>query len=287
MERLQDKMLRDMVLRGYSEESKHKYIDCCRKFVTFSGGRPPASLGWEEIAHFLEAQTKRGLSRSSLGIFASALKFLYGVTLGRTELAGRIPVARGPHKLPDVLSGTETLQLLESIPKPSYRVALTLAYACGLRIGEVLKLRVADVDGARALIHVRQGKNRKDRFVPVGPKMLEVLRQHWRVRRPASNDYLFGGRKAGTRLSHDAVANALAAAARSCGLTKHVSPHVLRHTFATHLLEAGADLRTLQVVLGHSSIRTTTRYLHVSRKQVASLKGPFELLGTEAGQVLD
>lgn len=169
MERLRDKMLREMVLRGYSEQSKHQYIDCCRKFVTFSGGRPPGALGWEEVAYFLESQAKRGISASYLGIFACALKFLYGVVLGREELSRRIPVARGPHKLPDVLSGAEVLRLLAAIEAPVYRVMLTLAYACGLRLGEVRRLKVADIDGPRGLLHIRLAKNRKDSFVPVGP----------------------------------------------------------------------------------------------------------------------
>jgi integrase/recombinase XerD len=272
MGRLREKMARDLTLRGYSERTKEEYDECCLKFVR-QFMRSPASL-----AH-------RQLSASTRGVFASALKFLYGVTLERPAIAAKIRVPRGPHKLPDILSGTETATLLAAIEPAKYRVALTVAYAAGLRIGEVRRLSAKDIDSRRMVIHVRLGKGDKDRVVMLSEQLLLALREYWRQTRPVGS-YLFPGTRPGSRVSYDALRDALAKAVERVGLKKHVTAHVLRHTFATHLLEAGTDVRVIQALLGHRSVRTTIRYTQVSRRHIASVKSPLDLLGTSEGAVL-
>jgi site-specific recombinase XerD len=184
-----------------------------------------------------------------------------------------------------VLSGSEVRKLLDCVATIHARAVCTLLYATGLRVTEACNLLPSDIDSGRGLLRVRQGKGRKDREVPAGETLLEVLREYWRVVRPAG-PYLFPGEVAGKPITRETIHYALRKAAKAAKITKHVSPHTLRHCFATHLLEMGTDLRIIQVLLGHARIETTMRYLHVARERLATVKSPLDVLGTPAGEIL-
>ena len=191
-----------------------------------------------------------------------------------------------PHKKPDILSGTEVAKLLKAVSSSSLvpAMALTTAYGAGLRISEVCRLQVDDIDGKRKLIHVRLGKGGKDRYVMLADRLLEGLRQYWVKVKPKG--WLFPGRKKGAHLHPTAVRWALKEAVKATKLKKRITPHTLRHSFATHLHEAGNDIRLIQALLGHASIRTTALYTQVSAKHIASVKSPLDLLGTKKAVAL-
>jgi integrase/recombinase XerD len=279
--RLRDRMREDLVLRGMSANTICAYVHCARRFAEHFG-RSPCRLGAAEIRSFLLHVRARGRSASTVNVYAGALRFLYGVTLGRPEEMVAIPRMRVPMRVPVVLSGTEVERLLDALGSPKHRVIAMLAYGAGLRIGEVCNLRADDIDPKRMVLRIRGSKRGRERYVMLSARLLGALRAYWKVARP-SGPCLFPGRKAGTLLTHRAVAQALKKAARRAGLGKRVSPHTLRHSFATHLLEAGTDIRTLQVLLGHASIESTTIYLHVSTARVQSLTSPLDVLGTPEG----
>jgi site-specific recombinase XerD len=215
----------------------------------------------------------------------AALKFLYGVTLDRPKVAERLLWPKVPHKKPDILSGTEVEKVLAAMTSLVPAMVAVTAYGAGLRISEACRLRVEDIDSKRGLIHVRLGKGGKDRYVMLADRLLEALRTYWVRARPADG-WLFPGRKKGKHLSSGAVSLALKEAVKRAGLKKRVTVHTLRHSFATHLLEMGTDIRIIQVLLGHASIRTTARYTQVSRQQVGRVTSPLDVLGTEQGSVL-
>jgi site-specific recombinase XerD len=238
-------------------------------------------MGIDEVRAFLLHLTEvRKVAPATQHQYAAALKFLYGVTLGRSEVANAIPWPRVPVTLPDVLSGTEVEALLQAIPSVKYRAIVLVAYGAGLRIGEVCALMVGDIDSARMLIHIRHAKHGQERCVMLGERVLLTLRTYWRATRPPG-PALFPGMRPGTCVSEQALRNALKRAARQCKLDKRVTPHVLRHSFATHLLELGTDLRVIQALLGHSSILTTVRYTRVSSAVVGRTTSPVDVLGTE------
>jgi site-specific recombinase XerD len=275
----------DVVLRGMSGSTIEKYVFCARRFAEHFG-RSPCRMGAPEIRAFL-LHVARGCGRSAstVNVYAGALRFLYGVTLERPEEMARIPRMRVPMRVPVVLSGTEVERLLAAIRSERHRVAAMLAYGAGLRVGEVCNLRVDDVDPKRMVLRIRKSKRGRERYVMLSPRLLSAMRAYWKRARP-STPYLFRGRRPGTLLTRAAVHKAIAAAGRRAGLGKRVGPHTLRHSFATHLLEAGIDLRTLQVLLGHASIDTTSIYLHVSTARVQSVQSPLDYLGTPEGHAL-
>ena len=207
-----------------------------------------------------------------------ALRFFYQQTLGRKQMIDFIPFPKPVKKLPVVLSQAEISALLHATRNLKHRTILSTLYATGLRVSEAANLRVSDIDSGRQLIAVRQGKGRKDRFVILSPKLLELLRRYWRVYRPTP--YLFQEDIPGPPISRDGIHYICHKAATAANLTKPVSPHTLRHCFATHLLEAGTDLRTIQLLLGHTSLRTTAIYLHVSNLALRATTSPLDLLPT-------
>lgn len=285
MGQLRDRMAEDLKLRGYSRHTCRKYLQCAATFVAHYQ-RPPAQMGEREVRGFLlYLANEKKVSASTRHIYVGAIRFLYAVTLRRPEVVAAIPWPKVPYKLPEVLSGTEVTRLLEAVRLPKYRAILLTAYASGMRVSEVCALRMDAIDTARMLIHVRGGKGGRDRFVMLSPKVLLTLRAWWLVGRPAGPE-LFPGHAPGTCVSSAAVRVALSRAVAACKLGKRVTPHVLRHTFATHLLEMGTDLRTIQVVLGHQSIRSTAHYTHVSAAQVRRTKSPVEVLDTPEGKAL-
>jgi site-specific recombinase XerD len=275
MGQLRDKMHGDLKLRGYRANTVRKYLIYARKFVAHFR-RCPKTMGEDEIRAFLlHLMEEAHVSASTLATYVAALRFLYGVTLGQPEVAVRIPYPKVPHTLPDILSPEEVMALLDALGSVKYRAVVTTLYATGLRISEVCALKPQDIDSARMLLHVRCGKRGRDRFVMLSQKLLELLRLYWKLERPPGI-YLFCGLTARGRVSPESVRDALKAAAKRCGLSKHVTPHILRHSFATHLLEDGADLRTIQVLLGHRSIRSTARYTQVSARHVAATRSPLD-----------
>jgi len=205
--------------------------------------------------------------------------------LDRPECAARLPRARGQQRLPAVLSGSEVEAVLGQFRSVVHQTLALLCYGAGLRLSEACRLSIADIDSKRGVLHIRKAKGHKDRFVTMGPRLLAALRQCWKERRPRG-PYLFEGKTPGRPLHVTCFQKALTLAALRAGIDKKVSPHVLRHSYATHMMEAGADLRSIQLQLGHASIRTTTRYLHLTHARRKSLPSPLDLLGSDAGAFL-
>ena len=275
MGELYQKMARDLAIKNLAERTRGEYLRCCTLFVAYHM-RSPRELGSEEVKEYLGHLLESGGSAEKLKMHIAGLKFLYGVTLDRRDVVDRIPWPKVPHRQPDILSLSEVERLLAAgtdslIPL----MVLTAAYAAGLRIGEACRLRPEDIDSARMLIHVRLGKGKKDRFVMLSEQLLGMLRAYWKTVQPQGG-WMFPGRKKDNPLSRSAVDKALQAAAKKAGIRKHITPHLLRHSFATHLLEDGTDTRVIQVLLGHGSIRTTARYTRVSAKHIGSVKSPLD-----------
>jgi site-specific recombinase XerD len=272
-------MAEDLKLRRYKPSTCDKYLRCARAFAAYHR-RPPEQMGIEEVRAFLLHLASEGkVSAATHHQYVAALKFLYATTLKRPEVAVAIPWPKVPHKLPPILSGTEVERLLDAMSSVMYRTIVLTAYGAGLRIDEVCSLGVEDIDSKRHLIHVRDGKHGRDRYVMLSPRVLLALRTYWRATRP-EGPKLFPGLKPGSAISHEAVRKALRQAALWCQIRKPVTPHILRHSFATHLLELGTDLRVIQVLLGHKSIRTTARYAQVSQAHVGRTRSPADALGT-------
>jgi site-specific recombinase XerD len=278
MAKLRDQMMEDLQLRCYAPGTCDRYVECARAFAAYHR-RPPQVMGELEVREYLMhlAEEKRA-SPAKRKLHVAGIKFLYRVTLQRPDVAKAIPWPKVPQRLPEILSGAEVLQLLEAIPSVKYRAIVMTTYGTGLRISEVCSLHVDDVDSQRMVIHVRQGKGKRDRYVQLPDRVLFMLRRYWVAARPKK--LLFPGKKAGRCVSGCAVRANLHAAAAKAGLSKRVTPHILRHTFATHLLEFGTDLRIIQMLLGHRSIRTTVRYTQVSGHLVAATQSPIDVLGT-------
>lgn len=283
MGQLKESMRTDLALRCYRPGTCEAYLRCAEHFAAYYM-RSPAEMGEREIrAYLLNTKEKRGIGALKMSV--AALKFLYSVTLNRPEEVVRIPWPKAPTPLPDILSGTEVSRLLESLRSIKHRTIVLTAYGAGARLKETCSLNKGDIDSKRMLIHIRNGKRGRDRYVMLSKRLLLCLREYWKVARPAG-ELLFPGSGASGHIGPDAVREALRGAAYIAGITKRVTPHVLRHSFATHLLESGSDIRTIQVLLGHKSISTTERYVKVSRAHVARTKSPLDLLGTEEGAVL-
>lgn len=284
MGELYDKMEKDLALRNLAKATRAHYLGCACNFVKHYM-KPPTELGFDEVRDFLVSMEKSGAGPERRKMHAAALRFLYGVTLNRPEVAAQIPIPKVPQTEPDILSGSEVALLLSKVQGLKCRVVLATAYGAGLRLSEACRLQVRDIDSKRGVIHVRQGKGKRDRFVMLSVRLLEALRGYWRVMRPGG-DYLFPGHSALHPLSTTTPRKALEKAVRETGLKKHVTPHLLRHSFATHLLETGTDMRLIQALLGHKRMSTTEHYAQLDSRRLAEVKSPLDLLGTEAGVVL-
>jgi site-specific recombinase XerD len=272
---LRQRFLDDLRLRNYAPRTIDTYIGRVAQFARHFG-RCPSQLGPDDVRTFQLHLLQRRVSWSCFNQTVCALRFLYGTTLGRPEQLPFIPYGKRPKTLPMVLSPSEVLQLLEAAPSGRDRVLLQVAYSCGLRLSELLHLQVTDIDSARMVIRVRQGKGRKDRLVPLAPRLLDELRAYWRLERPPW--WLFPGQKSGQPLSNGNVQRMFQHVARRAGLSKRCSMHTLRHSYATHLLEAGVDLLTLKALLGHTSLQTTAHYLHVSTQRLQQTPSLLDLL---------
>ena len=256
MSPLRRRMIEDMTVRNLSPATQRSYVSAVAKFSRHLG-RSPDRLNLEDVRAFQVHLVSIGISWPALNQIVCALRFFYGVTLGEATIPERIPYAREPRKLPVVLSADEVVAFLEAVPSLKSRAALTAAYAAGLRTSEVVGLRVEDIDSARGVIVVRGGKGGKDRHVMLSPQLLGILRAYWRLARPPR--YLFPGRDDDHSLSPTVLHAACRSAAKAAGLAKRVTIHTLRHSFATHLLESGTDIRIIQVLLGHQNLSSTRR----------------------------
>jgi len=270
---LRQRFLDELSRRNYSPRTVEAYLAGVLRLVRYTG-RAPDQAGPDDLRAFQLHLVEKQVSWSTFNQTACALRFFFAHVLGRSHFVPRIPFARKPQKLPVILSPEEVRRLLAAVGQPRHRLMLRLAYGCGLRLGEVMRLRVADLDSARGLLWVRGGKGGKDRGVPLPACLLEELRAYWRAHRPA--DYLFANRQ-GKPLHGAMLQRALGQALAVSGLTKAATVHTLRHCYATHMLEAGTDLATLQRLLGHNNIQTTMRYLHLRSERLRHVRSPLEL----------
>ena len=255
---LRQRMTEDMEIRNLAYNTQLSYLQQVSSLAKYYQ-RSPETLGPEEIrAYQVHATTERKLAPASLCIIASALRFLYKVTLKREWVDAEIPLPKKPFQLPVILSREEVAHFLESIASSKHRTILVTAYAAGLRISEVTRLKITDIDSQRMMIRIAQGKGQKDRYVMLSLQLLEILRAYWKATR--SKEWLFPGDIPGRPITTDAVEQACQKARRVSGIKKPITPHSLRHAFATHLLESGTDVRKIQLLMGHRSLATTARY---------------------------
>jgi integrase/recombinase XerD len=283
---LRQRMLEDMQLRNLCPETQRNYIHHVAGLARFYQ-TSPEQLSLEEIREYqLYLINERRLSPEAVNQFVSAAKFLYNVTLETPWPEGALPRCRVPQRLPVVLSAAEVHEFFQHVCTIRYRAALMTAYGAGLRVSEVVALQVGDIDSQRMLLRVRQGKGKKDRYAMLSPRLLVMLRSWWRAHHPAgqrhtaaASDWLFPGWRKGRHMNTESLQMACREAARAAGLSKRVRVHTLRHSFATHLLENGTDLRIIQALLGHSRMDTTARYAAVSPNTVAALRSPLDRLG--------
>jgi len=279
-------MTEDMQLRNLGTETQRVYLHYITGLARFYQTSPD-QLSLEEIREYqLYMINDRRYSPESVNAFVSATKFLYNVTLETPWPEGALPRCRVPHRLPVVLSPTETHEFFQHVRTIRYRAALMTAYGAGLRVSEVVALQLGDIDSQRMLIRVREGKGKKDRYAMLSPRLLEVLRCWWRSQHPAGQrqktspqDWLFPGWRKGRHMNIESLQTACREAARTAGLSKRVTVHTLRHSFATHMLENGTDIRWIQALLGHSRIDTTARYAAVSPNAIATVASPLDRLG--------
>lgn len=279
---LREKMVGEMQVRNLSPKTQVLYVAAIVRFVRFFNNTPPGRLSVNDIKTYqLHLVRDKKVAWSTLNILVCALRFLYRVTLGRPWVIEHIVHAKKRKTLPVVLSLEEVVRFLEPITNIKHRVMMALAYAGGLRLSEVAALRTTHIDSARNVIRIEQGKGKKDRYVMLSPTLLALLREYWRAARPNNPQrWLFPGEVPGKHITAGSIYKACKSAWRKSGLSKNVSPKTLRHCFATHLMEDGTDLRTIQLLLGHGSLNTTAIYTHVSTTKVCSTKSPFDLLPT-------
>lgn len=284
MGQLRDRMAADLTIAAYSAGTTKIYLRHARQFAAYFM-RSPAEMGGDEIRRYLvHLVEERQLSRETLRQARAGLKFLYGVTLRRPLEVEWIPAPRRQKRLPLVLSGSEVTALLATVRRPMYRAIITTMYASGLRIREACCLRPEHVDSRRMLIRL-VGKGDAERQTVLSRRLLRELRDYWKQTRPLE-PWLFPGQKRGHHISVGAVRTVFRKALAEAGVRKQATPHCLRHSFATHLLELGTDVKIVQALLGHKSLDTTEVYLHVSAKQIARTTSPFDVLGTSDGDIL-
>jgi integrase/recombinase XerD len=281
---LRQRMIEDMNARKLCAGTQRGHIRSCKRFAAFLK-RSLDTATAEDIRRFQLHLSETGASICNRNRIMTGLRFLFRVTLRRLDLAAEIYHIREPQKIPLVMSPDETRRLLAVATSLKARVLLSLGYGCGLRAGEVVRLKVKDIDRAQNIIRIEQSKGRKDRNVMLSPEMIDLLRQWWKARRgfdahttPLQERWLFPGRKPGRPMTTRQLNRLFHEAADGAGIRKGVSLHTLRHSFATHLLERGADIRIIQALLGHDKLDTTARYTRVATGMIASIKSPLDLL---------
>ena len=282
MTQLRNAMLEELQRRNLSPITTRIYLRSIEEFARYYR-KSPDQLGPEHIRQYqAHLFTERKLGAIAVTQQLSALRFFFLHTLKRPWMLEGIAIPKHPFRLPEVLSREEVERLIQGARSPLHRVWLVILYATGMRREELVRLKVSDIDSGRMLIHIRQGKGRKDRDVMLSPRLLGELRDYWRRVQPKTKTYLFPSKdphqKCDVPMQAKSVFDAVQQAARRAGIEKHVHPHTLRHSFATHLLESGADLRTIQLLLGHADLKTTSRYLHLSERHLKAAASPLDSL---------
>jgi len=280
MTRLRKLMLDELERRNYASSTADAYVHALKEFAAHFR-RPPDQLGPKQISEF-QLHLLRDLKLAPLTVrqHIAAVRFFFVHTLKRHYPPGEFRYPKTPKKLPIILSKEEVTRMIDAATTLLHRTLLMILYSTGMRRAEVTRLKVGDIDSAHMVIHIRQGKGSRDRDVPLSPRLLETLREYWRWKKP--REYLFPGEakqgSTGEHLTSKAIYYAVKGAARRAGIQKNVGPHTLRHSFATHLLESGADLRTIQLLLGHASLNHTTVYLHLSQRHLRACPNPLDEL---------
>lgn len=274
MTKLRQRMLEDMRLRNFSPHTQDNYIRAVAQLAKHFS-RSPDTLGVEEVRQFLlHLVQERRVSWSTYNVTRAALQFFFRVTLGRDQEIDNLPYARRRKRDPVVLSQEELQRFFAVIRNPKHKAMLLTAYSAGLRVSELVSLRPEDIDSSRMLIRIQQGKGQKDRHVKLSKHLLEVLRDYYRTCRPQG--FLFPGEAPDQPMTRKNVNLMIDALCKRANLTKKISPHTLRHSYATHMLDAGADLRTIQVLLGHRNIQSTAIYMHVSQARIDAAPSPLD-----------
>jgi integrase/recombinase XerD len=272
---LRQRMIEDMTVRHFKEKVQKDYIRHVKNFTVFLR-RSPDTATSEDLRRFQLHMTRNQVSAASVNCAIVALRFFFKVTLEQADLVHRLTFVREPRKAPVVLSPEEVARLLEAAPGVKYKAALGVAYGAGLRVSEVVALKVPDIDSQRMMLRVEQGKGHRDRYVMLSPQLLELLRDWWRIARPRA--WLFPGQNPINPMTARQLNRACHAAARMAEITKRVTPHTLRHSFATHLLEQNIDIRIIQVLLGHAKLDTTALYTRVAVNTIREVMSPLERL---------
>src|SRR5216117_799670 len=272
---LRQRMIEDMSVRNFGEKTRNDYIRHVRTFTAFLG-RSPDTATAEDLRRFQLHQSKTGVRPPTINSSVAALRFFFTVTVDRADMARHLTFVREPRKIPAVLSLDEIGRLLEAAPGPKYKAALSAAYGAGLRVSEVVALKVSDVDSKRMLLRIEQGKGQKDRFAMLSPQLLELLRDWYRIAR--STVWLFPGRDPMLPMTTRQFNRAVHTAADMAEIKKRVTPHTLRHSFATHLLEQNTDVRLIQVLLGHAKLDTTALYAQVATNVIRAVMSPLDRL---------
>jgi site-specific recombinase XerD len=273
MSPLRRRMIEDMTIRKLAPKTQHDYLQKVKNFATYLG-RSPDTASSEDVRRYQLHLTASGVGVPTINQTISTLRFFFKVTLGRPDLVERATFVREPRKLPVVLSPEEVARFLDAAPSLKYKAALSVAYGAGLRVSEVVALKVGDIDSKRMVIRVEQGKGRKDRYVMLSPHLLELLRAWWRAARPQG--WLFPGRDPIQPMTTRQLNRACHATAHMAEIGKPVSMHTLRHSFATHLLEQNIDIRVIQVLLGHAKLDTTALYTRVATKTIQQVMSPLD-----------
>ena len=275
MSQLRQKMIRDMELRNFSPNTQKSYITSVAGLAKHYH-RSPEAIAPEEIQDYIIFLLKvRETAVGSCQTIGTGLRFLYTVTLGQDESRIPIPKIKNSRRLPDIFSRNELERMFAAVSNIKHRALLMTTYSGGLRVSEVVHLKVTDINSDRMMIRVEQGKGRKDRYTLLSKRLLEELRNYWKIKRP--DLWLFPGRS-NNPMTREMAHHIYVTATKKAGVKRRGGIHTLRHCFATHLLEAGEDLRTIQLLMGHSSIRTTVRYLHITSKSLLGTKSPLDLL---------
>jgi site-specific recombinase XerD len=282
MSPLRRRMIEDMTIRKFAPKSQHDYVQRVKNFAAFLG-RSPDTASFEDVRRYQLHLAASGVGVSTLNQAVSTLRFFFKVTLRRHDIVEHTHVIHEPRKLPVVLSPEEVARLLDAAPGLKYKAALSVAYGAGLRAAEVVSLKVSDIDSKRMIIRVEQGKGGKDRNVMLSPHLLDLLRTWWRVARPQG--WLFPGRDPAQPMTTRQLNRACHAAAQMADINKRVSPHTLRHSFATHLLEQNIDVRVIQVLLGHARLDTTALYTRVATKTISEVMSPLEQIALKLREI--
>jgi integrase/recombinase XerD len=272
---LRQRMIEDMSLRHFGEKTQQDYIRAVKNFTIFLC-RSPDTATAEDLRRFQLHLTESRVRPPTINFTVTALRFFFTVTLDRVDAIKHLTFVAEPRKIPIVLSPEEVVRFLEAAPGVKYKAAFSVAYGAGLRVSEVASLKISDIDSKRMMLRVEQGKGRKDRHAMLSPVLLELLRDWWRIARPTAG--LFPGRDPLQPMSTRQLNRACHAAAQMAEITKRVSPHTLRHSFATHLLEQNTDIRVIQVLLGHSKLDTTALYTHIATNTIRAVMSPLERL---------